>query len=131
MKPFSFDPCVLLFNIAQNERCAKIEMYLKRQGIRFLHVPPEDFGRQLGSLLSLPGFEARASAAVLPFSEEILVMSGFDQRLLQSFLNFFSSEGIKRVALKAMLTPTNASWTAAELHRNLRAEHEQFQKLKK
>ena len=64
-------------------------------------------------------------------TDEMMLMCFFDQKRLNALLAFFSETGLKRIALKAMLTPTNLSWSACELHRNLSAEHEQFQRMKK
>lgn len=126
-----FKPAVLFFNIAQDSRCAKMEAFLSGRGVLVRHVAASEFGLPLGALLSLPGFSLVPGASAVPFYEEMLLMSGFDDQLLQEFLAFFTLEGVRRVALKAMLTPTNASWNASELHRHLSAEHAQFQKMKK
>lgn len=124
-------PYVLLFNMTQDTRSKKIEDFLHSKGVIVRYVLPREFAQPIGALLQLPGFSAADAAHGLPFSDEMLLMSGFDQALLQDFLGFFSREGIRRVALKAMLTPSNASWSAYELHRHLSAEHAQLARLRK
>lgn len=123
-------PQVLLFNIIVDERGKKLENYLRASGVAVRHVLPSEFGHPIGYLLSLPGFEDPHGMACLPFSEEMMLMSGFDRQRLDALLAFFSREELRRIELKAMLTPTNASWNAAELYRHLSAERRQFSALK-
>ena len=58
-------------------------------------------------------------------------MSGFDRSLLNELLTFFSREKLRRIELKAMLTLTNAGWSAVELHSRLSAERRMMSGLKK
>lgn len=124
-------PAVLLFNFAPDQRLAGIETYLVAHGVRAMPVRVDRFHWPIGALLGLPGYESPQTKSLPAFSDEMLVMYGFDQAMLQDFLDFFSREKLPRVALKAMLTPYNAAWDASELHRHLRAEHEKLRKLKR
>ncbi len=124
-------PQVLLFNLPRDERCAKLEAYLRESGVAVRHVQPKDFTLPVGALLGLSPAPVVGSQLSLPFTDEMMLMCFFDQKRLNALLSFFSETGLKRIALKAMLTPTNLSWSACELHRNLSAEHEQFQRMKK
>ena len=92
-------------------------------------VQAAELNETLGYLFSLPGYEKRGSLDCLTRSvPEMLVMHGFDQAMLDDFLRFFRAEDVRRVELKAVLTPTNASWTAAELSRHLQAERDAMRK---
>ena len=124
-------PEVLLFNIQRDDRCEAIERYLTGHGVTVRHIPPADFGQPIGFLLGLPGYQAAESRSFFTFSDEMLLMRGFDQAMLNDFLSFFSREKVRRIALKAMLTPSNAAWSAAELHRHLSAEQQKFAAMKK
>lgn len=125
-------PQVLLFSFLPEERTMRIIRYLTAQGISVRTVCTEDFGETLGYLFSLPGFEQRSARAFAASSvPEMLVMHGFNQETLDAFLRFFREEGVRRVELKAVLTPTNAVWTAAELSRHLTAERDALQKRKR
>jgi|GEM_PF-586305 len=129
----SLPPAVLMFNFRDDARTASICAYLKRQGIETISVLPCDYGRTIGDLLSLPGHSAQPPVfhPVPSFSDEMLVMSGFSQDELQAFLAFFRAGAIKRVSLKAMLTPSNAGWIPAQLHDHLEKEREQLEQASK
>lgn len=121
--PSAGRPQVLLFNFRPDKRSMRIIRYLTETGVAVRQVPPEDFRKPLGALLSLPGYEASAPALPGPvFREELLLMCGFDQPRLDAFLRFFRDEQIMRVDLKAVLTPTNAAWDASQLRGHLIAE---------
>ena len=118
-------PQVLLFNFRPDRRSMRIIRYLTETGVAVRQVPPEAYGKPLGALLGMPGYEAGAHASPgAVFREELLVMCGFDQPRLDAFLRFFRDEQIMRVDLKAVLTPTNASWDAGRLRAHLIAERD-------
>lgn len=124
-------PQALFFNLPRDARCEKIERFLQSKGVSVRHIPPADHGHPIGFLLGLPGYEAAAARSFFGFGEEMLLMSGFDRSLLNELLTFFSREKLRRIELKAMLTPTNAGWSAVELHSRLSAERRMMSGLKK
>jgi len=127
--PKMIQPQVLLFAFRPEERTMRILRYLTSQGVSVRTVPVEELNETLGYLFSLTGYEKRGSLDCLTRSvPEMLVMHGFDQAMLDDFLRFFRAEDVRRVELKAVLTPTNASWTAAELSRHLQAERDAMRK---
>ena len=127
--PKMVQPQALLFSFLPEERTMRIIRYLSAQGVSVRTVQAAELNETLGYLFSLPGYEKRSSPAFLTQSvPEMLVMHGFDQARLDAFLRFFREEGVRRVELKAVLTPTNAAWTAAELSRHLAAERDAMQK---
>lgn len=116
-------PTVLLFGLKDPGRLAAIRAYLHAAGIRPKEVPDGDWNQSLGALLELPGF-SRAPAA-LPDGvgrEEMLVMFGFRDRMLGDLLRFFRERNLPPVSLKAMVTPTNVQWSAAQLQEELKKE---------
>ena len=122
-------PQVLLFHFCLEERTMRIIRYLTAQGVSVRTVQPAELNETLGCLFSLPGYEKQKTPALPPPAvPEMLVMHGFNRAMLDGFLRFFRTENIRRVELKAMLTPTNAAWTAAELSRHLLAERDALQK---
>ena len=130
--PNKQNPQVLLFSFRPEERTMRILRYLTAQGVSVRTVQAAELGETLGYLFSLPGFEKRISSVFAASNvPEMLVMHGFDQAMLDAFLHFFRKEGVRRVELKAVLTPTNAAWTAAELSRHLTAERDALQKRKR
>ncbi|NLJ65547.1 MAG: DUF3783 domain-containing protein [Christensenellaceae bacterium] len=64
------------------------------------------------------------------FTDEMLVLCFFTQDLLKNFLAAFRQNGVKPVALKAMLTEHNFEWSSIELYNDLKKEHEYFLKNK-
>ena len=113
---------VLLYNLSDREKCMKIKFLLYRLGITGREVVQEEFGLPLGALLSLPGFETAEAAAGEAFSEEMLVMHALTQAQFSGLLDGLRQDGVP-VALKAMVTETNARWDSLRLHRELSAEH--------
>ena len=58
-----------------------------------------------------------------PLPGEMLVMAHFRPGLLEGMLQGFRAAHIPPVALKAMLTDTNAAWTAPALYAEIAKEH--------
>lgn len=123
--------CVLLYNIGK-EKLSKIKFLLFKLGLSVREVQREEYGLPIGTLAGLEdcsdaapvGTEDRSAEA---FSGEMLVMCGLSSAQFSAFLNALRQNRCG-VALKAMLTETNARWSSVELHRELRREHEALQK---
>ena len=111
---------VLLYNFTQSERRMKIKFCLHRLGIGCVDVAPEEQGHPLGLLLGLDGFEP--GEAPDPFTEEMLVMYALSREQFSSLLDALRRSGVP-VALKAVVTETNITWSSERLHRELAAEH--------
>ena len=86
-----------------------------------LPVDPADFGQPIGALAGVLPRTADAPAAPLP--GEMLVMAHFRPGMLEGMLQGFRASHIPPVALKAMLTDTNAAWTAPALYAEIAKEH--------
>lgn len=115
---------ILLYNFKDDERTQQIRRYLNRKRILFRNVQPPEYAKPLGVLLELPGFEGSHPFNLgYSFSEEMMVFYGFEQNDIWEFLSFFRSEGLKGVALKAMVTPVNQHWNSIRLHDELSLEH--------
>ena len=107
---------VLLYNIT-GEKLAKIRIAAAVLGHEVIEVPPESFGHPLGYLLGLEGFLPADAAE--SFKEEMLVMEALSSPLLDAL-----RAGGTPVALKAVVTEQNRTWSSAALCRELRREHE-------
>ena len=111
---------ILAYNLSA-ERAGRIRTLCAIQKLRLRQVQPEEFGLPVGAVAGvLPQAEA---AAVEPFSEEMLVLCQLSEADLERFLLGFRKHGIPPVALKAVLTPTNAAWNARALRDELKKEH--------
>jgi len=117
-------PTILAMNI-QPEKLGKLRFLCLRLGIRVQIVEQRSFGCAVGDLAA--GSAAPVRGKWAPFADEMLVMASFRPGMLDAFLGGFREMGIAPVALKAMLTETNASWTLERLHAALREEHEQME----
>ena len=123
------NPMVLCFNV-QPEKLGRMRVLALRLGIRLRTVAPEEFALPVGALagvLSAPESPER----VEPFDDEMIHMAHFRPGMLDAFLNGFRQSRIPSVKLKAMLTETNAAWTAPALYAAIREEHEQMEAMRK
>ena len=115
-------PGVLLFNLP-SEREAPVRQWLLRHDITVRTVRPDEQRHSLGYLTGMPGSTPATRPDGTPFTDEMLVMSLFPSALMDDFLAFFPAAGLAPVALKAVVTSSNASWSAVRLHRELKKEH--------
>ena len=123
------NPMVLCYNL-QPEKLGRLRVLALRLGIGVRVVEPEKFGLPVGALAGVMEPPETVEEAE-PFADEMLVMAHFRPGMLDAFLNGFRQSRIPPVKLKAMLTETNAAWSAARLHREIRAEHEQMEAMRK
>ena len=115
-------PRVLSFNIADPEKRNELNILSLRLNFSLVPVPPEKQGCLISDLLA--GKDS-APGAFTPFTEEMLVLADFEKEDLNFLLNELIRTG-QPIALKAVVTPSNAGWTASALHAQLLAEHRQM-----
>ncbi|MBR4144018.1 MAG: DUF3783 domain-containing protein [Lachnospiraceae bacterium] len=56
---------------------------------------------------------------------EVILFNGFNDESLQGFLASYRAAGIEKVALKAVVTPYNITWTLYDLIEHLKEESAQ------
>lgn len=112
-------PTILTFNLT-DARLSKLRFLCMKLGLAVKPVPAEDCCQPISALcgLSDPADAAPAEA----FSEEMLVFCHMDNAAVNRFLQTAKQMRFAPVALKAILTPTNAAWTPAQLCAELRDE---------
>ena len=123
---------ILLYNIPQ-AKMSKLRVLCMRLGLKMHPVAGEDYAKTLTQLLDIEGAapaEAPADARE-PFTDEMLVMCGFDQRTVDELLTGMRRERIPVIPLKAVLTETNQNWTSYQLHDEISAEREALRAGKK
>lgn len=123
---------VLLYNISA-DKLKKIRVILLRLGLQGRVVTEEEFALPVGQLTGVEGLspaETSQEGSEESFREEMLVMCDLPSPVFSAFLNALRQNRCP-VALKAVLTETNAGWSSARLHRELAAEHEAMQKAAK
>ena len=118
---------VLLYNFSE-ERLSGVRRALVPLKAAAKEVPKESYGETLGCLAGIDGYEASGAAPEKDFDEEMLVMSGFDSQDIDMLIRSLRKYGVGRVALKAIITPTNVNWNSTDLYFAVRADHEEMQK---
>ena len=110
---------VLMYNCSGPE-WAKLRQIFLMLRVRIRPVEADQYGLTLAELLSRSG-EKRGVEE--DFSDPMLVFCGLSQGKLDQLLTAMARAQLPRIALKAMLTPTNAGWTSQQLWTELRREH--------
>lgn len=120
---------ILLFNPPAKEELLKIETALFPLRIRLKKVTREDYNQPLGVLAGLKDMEPAEGV----FEGEELPDTMFifcflsDSRLNQA-LAALRKCGAGPFPYKAILTPTNSTWTAPDCFSKIRLEHETLHK---
>ena len=115
-------PVLLCYNLT-GEKMQKIRLAAMRLKIRVRPVEKDEYAQTVAALC---GLEEKTDAAYVGagFEDEMLVMANFPAGMMNAFLGLFRRMGIAPVALKAMLTPTNAAWDSEKLHAEIAGEHQ-------
>ena len=115
-------PVLLCYNLS-GEKMQKIRLAAMRLRIRIRPVEKNEYAQTIAALC---GLEKKTDAAYAGagFEDEMLVMANFPAGMMNTFLGLFRRMGIAPVALKAMLTPTNAAWNSEKLHAEIAGEHQ-------
>ncbi len=116
-------PVLYLYNL-DNPKGAKIRRMCLPLRIRTQLVPPQAHTLTLEELIG--GAPPPAEAAP-GFSDELLLMAGFTSAQMDALFQGFRRAKIPPVALKAVLTATNRSWTSVQLRQELLREREAIQ----
>ena len=110
---------VLMYNCSGPE-WAKLRQIFLMLRVRIRPVEADQYGLTLAELLSRSGAKRGVEE---DFSDPMLVFCGLSQGKLDQMLTAMARAQLPRIALKAMLTPTNAGWTSQQLWTELRREH--------
>lgn len=120
---------VLYYSPEKSEKVRLLKGVLVRMGIRIKNIGPEQVMQKVGYLTGRKEYEETLpedgkEIPVIP--EEMLVLYGFTNRRLDEFLSQLRRAKVPPVALKAVVTETNADWSFYELYQEIRAEHEKM-----
>lgn len=103
----------------------QIRMLCLTLGLKIRVVDKAQYEEAIGAIAGVPGYELKGgSYEGQGFDDEMLILKGFSERILDSFLQGFRKMKIQPVALKAILTEANCGWNSIELHDELVKEHE-------
>ena len=117
---------VLFYTPENTERTRKLKGIFVRLGVRIRNISPEQMGETVGFLAGLEGYgPAEAKEEVPAPEEEMLVMKNFTSRKIDELILAIRKAGLKKIELKAVVTPTNAGWTFYKLYEEIREERRQ------
>lgn len=112
-------PTILTFNLNEN-RLSRLRFLCMKLGLLVRPVPAEDFCQPISALCGLSAPVEAAPAEAFP--EEMLIFCHMDNAQVNRFLQTARQMRFAPVALKAVLTPTNAEWTPVQLCAELKDE---------
>ena len=114
---------VLMYN-CDDEQWAKLRQIFLMLRVRIRPVEADQYGL---TLEDLQGRSEEKTPVEEEFSDPMLVFCNLPHEKLDHLLTAMGRAGLPRIALKAMLTPTNRTWTSQQLWTELRREHEAMQ----
>ena len=112
-------PMILTFNFTP-DRLSKLRFICLRLGVQVLDVPEPGFYNTLGAICGLS--DPNDAEGRRNFTDEMMVFAHMDNALVNRFLQTAKQMRYAPVALKAILTPTNAEWTPVQLCAELKDE---------
>lgn len=131
-EPIKTRSAILAFNFA-GVRLANLQTLCDQNNAELKNVSsktaPETFSLSLGAILAGGSVSASKNLAVeaveilraMAFDEEMLILAGFDSDGLDAVLEDLKKKDLW-IPLKAVLTPTNATWTPVALKAELESE---------
>ena len=118
---------VLMYN-CNGEQWAKLHQIFLMLRVRIRLVEADQYGLTLEELLAR---KEEKRPVEEEFHDPMLVFCGMTHEKLDHLLTTMERAGLPRIALKAVLTPTNGTWTSQQLWTELRREHEAMQTQRK
>lgn len=120
---------ILLFNPPAKEELLKIETALFPLRIRLKKVTREDYNQPLGVLAGLKDMEpAEGVFEGEELPDTMFIFCFLSDSLLNQALAALRKCGAGPFPYKAILTPTNSTWTAPDCFSEIRLEHETLHK---
>ena len=113
--------CVLIYNL-DGEEDRGTRRALVAQRLRVRRVEPGQYALPLAQLAAGRGGGGPEEGGGAPFSDRMMVFCGLTGEQLDRALSALARCGSPRVALKAVLTPTNAQWDSFQLREELERE---------
>ena len=114
-------PVIISYGLSV-EQSDKLSGIAQKLNISHKAAAADEAGEKIGYLCGFRGFERSENAEVLE-GKQCLMFSGIQRKELDVLLGELRAAGIS-VPLKAMVTPSNQSWTLSALITELEKEHE-------
>ncbi|MDD6488356.1 MAG: DUF3783 domain-containing protein [Clostridia bacterium] len=119
---------VLLYNF-DSDRLPKVKRALLPLKFFLKTVSKEDFSQPIGVLAGIKGIEpVEEKYDGDGFNDEMIVMGGFTSAKIDALVRALNKNGIGKIALKAVITPTNMNWNSVELYKAVKADHDEMNK---
>lgn len=116
---------MLCYNLSR-AKAPKLKAACIKMGIRIKEIAPEQFTLPLGHILGHAEFADAVPTEEPVFQDELVIFYQFTEQQLDRLLPEIRKAG--GIRLKAVVTPTNISWNACALARELIAEREAIAK---
>ena len=114
---------ILAYNFTP-ERLQALKLICMMLRTQLRAVTREELLQPVGYLAGLPEVASVSEAySGDEGQEEMLLMCGFSRQDLDRLLAAIKKGKLRQVALKAMLTPTNCTWSGLQLLQELSQEH--------
>lgn len=111
----------MLYRLPAEEReGAEIRRLLSQYQIAARDIPADSLGQTIASFLER---RAAVPGAGAPYTGPVILFSGVEAKKQQTLLQALREEGVGRAAIKAVVTPSNRSWTFEKLFAELAEEH--------
>ena len=117
---------LLTYNLPE-DHLRHLRFLCLRMGIVLRPVPPAEWGLPLSVLAGLTEAEGERPVPEGTVPGTMLVMCGFSGTMVNGLLSAMRQARLPAVALKAILTPSNAAWSSTFLHAQLLEEHQALQ----
>lgn len=120
---------LIMFFTKDVHKSEQIINLCKRLGIRTRKIKPIDINMETGSLAEIKTGNIKKEKIKAPIGynmQEVMIFSGISDENLDIFLEQYKKEQIAPIALKAVLTPYNISWSLYELIVELQKERIQM-----
>lgn len=114
---------VLLYNIDKTDAGKAIISILEKLNVEVKIVKTSDLMSPLGYILGYDGFERGTEALKTIPQDDMMVMSGFEDKQVDILLQIFQEANIPFIPLKAIVTQTNVNWTFMKLLNSVKAEY--------
>lgn len=110
---------VLLYRLNEGES-AELQRILAQHRVLAREIPEESLGQTVAAFLVK---EEAVRGEGKPCADAVMLFSGVAANKQQELLRALRGEGVGRDVIKAVVTPTNRSWTFEKLFQELAEEH--------
>lgn len=118
-------PMILAYRLPAKQ-LSRLRMLAMKAGARVRVVEKREYLDPIGSFCAIAGaFDSMYDGEDL--TEPMLVLAQFQDAKLSAFLQAMRASTLQPIALKAVLTETNAQWNSLELYEALREERDAMQ----